>query len=236
MRDEGPTENATTAAFRLDALLTSAVPEWEQQEAILVGDQETLDCDTELDITGGLVNIDNELVQINQRLTLDDNEELISDVITSEEDGYDPCLDDASVHAAPAAGSGSDDGNNVVPLAGNVVKIDLSEAKYPESAQHIKDAIAAGAPKVLTLDRKDPDGTARKDKKCNKRRKVSLKGIKKVPGKDLDEYPFAMSAEGGAGASIRAIARGDNRGSGSTIGGALRQEPDGTKFEINIVP
>jgi hypothetical protein len=236
MRDEGPTENATTAAFRLDALPTSAIPEWERQEAILVGDQETLDCDTELDITAGLVNIDNELVQINQALTLDDNEELINDVITSEEDGYDPCLDDSSVHAAPAAGSGSDDGNNVVPLAGNVVKVDLSEAKYPESTQHIKDAIAAGAPKVLTLDRKDPAGTANKDKKCNKRRKLSLKGLKKVPGKDLDEYPFAMTAEGGAGASIRAIDRRDNRGSGSTIGNRLSKEPDGTQFEINIVP
>ncbi|MGI5193999.1 NucA/NucB deoxyribonuclease domain-containing protein [Streptomyces sp. CA-288835] len=237
LRDEGPTENATTAAFRLDALPTSAIPEWEQQEAILVGDQETLDCDTELDITAGLVNIDGELVQINQALTKDDNEELISDVITSDSDGYDPCLDDASVHAAPAAGSGSGDGNNnVVPLAGNVVKVDVSESKYPESTQHIKDAIAAGAPAVLTLDRRDPDGTANKDKKCNKRRKLSLKGHKKVKGKDLDEYPFAMSAEGGTGASVRAIAPGDNRGSGSTIGNALRNQPDGTQFEINIVP
>ena len=237
MRDEGPTENATTAAFRLDDLLVSGIPEFEQQESILSTDQETLDCDDDLSITTALEDIDSEIRTIQATLTDDANEELISDVITSEEDGYDPCLDDAWVHAAPAAGSGSGDGNNnVVPLAGNPVKVDLSESKYPESTQHIKDAIAAGAPAVLTLDRRDPAGTANKDKKCNKRRKLSLKGHKKVKGKDLDEYPFAMTAEGGTGASVRAINPSDNRGSGSTIGNALRDQPDGTQFEINFVP
>jgi hypothetical protein len=236
MRAEGPTVNATTAAFRLDDLVASAFPEWEQQESILSTDQESLDCDDDISITDALEDIDSDIRTLQATLTSDANAELISDVITSEEDGYEPCLDDASVQAAPAAGSGSDDGDKVVPLAGNVVKVDLSESKYPESTQHIKDAIAAGAPAVLTLDLRDPLGTANKDKKCTKRRKLSLKGLKKVSGKDLDEYPFAMTAEGGAGASIRAIAPSDNRGSGSTIGGALRSQPDGTQFQINFVP
>ncbi|WP_128376843.1 NucA/NucB deoxyribonuclease domain-containing protein [Streptomyces cavernae] len=236
MRDEGPSVNATTAAFRLDDLLASALPEWEQQESILSTDQESLDCDDDISITTALEDIDSEIRTIQATLTNDANEELISDVITSEEDGYDPCLDEAAVHAAPAAGSGSGDGNNVVPLAGNVVKVDLSESKYPESTQHIKDAIAAGAPAVLTLDRRDPPGTANKDTKCNKRRKLSLKGHKRVKGKDRDEYPFAMTAEGGAGASVRAIDPSDNRGSGSTVGKALSGQPDGTQFQINFVP
>ena len=65
--------------------------------------------------------------------------------------------------------------------------------------------------------------------------KASLKGISKVPGKDLDEYPFAMCKEGGKGAHVRAIKRSDNRGSGSFIGHKLRGLPDGATFEIIIV-
>lgn len=236
MRDEGPSVNATTAAFRLEDLEATAFPEWEQQVSLLSTDQEILECDTDREITIQIVDIESSINTIDSTLDDTENEELISDTITSEEDGYEPCLDDASVHAAPAADNGSGDGKNAVPLAGTVVKVDLSESKYPESTQHIKDAIAAGAPAVLTLDRRDPPGTANKDKKCTKRRKLSLKGHKKVSGKDLDEYPFAMTSEGGTGASVRPINPSDNRGSGSTIGNALRSQPDGTQFQINFVP
>ena len=65
--------------------------------------------------------------------------------------------------------------------------------------------------------------------------KALLKGISKVPGKDLDEYPFAMCKEGGKGAHVRAVKRSDNRGSGSFIGHKLRGFPDGATFDIIIV-
>ena len=51
---------------------------------------------------------------------------------------------------------------------------------------------------------------------------------------DLDEYPPAMSKEGGFGADIRGINRSDNRGSGSSAGHQLRNYPDGTKFHYKI--
>ncbi|MBO1580107.1 NucA/NucB deoxyribonuclease domain-containing protein [Bacillus sp. XF8] len=69
----------------------------------------------------------------------------------------------------------------------------MSRTKYLESAKHIEDAIAAGQPEVLTINR----GSA----KANRR--TSLKGADKVPGKDLDEYPPAMFIEDGTGASVR---------------------------------
>ncbi len=104
-------------------------------------------------------------------------------------------------------------------------EIELSRSKYPESAKHIEDAIEKGQPKELTIDRSG----------AKSNRKASLKGIDKVPGKDLDEYPFAMCKEGGSGADVRAIGRSDNRGSGSTIGHKLSGIPDGSTFEIKII-
>ena len=104
-------------------------------------------------------------------------------------------------------------------------KITLSREKYPESAKHIEDAIKNGQPRELTINRSG----------AKPNRKASLKGISKVPGKDLDEYPFAMCKEGGKGAHVRAINRSDNRGSGSFIGHKLRGLTNGATFEIIIV-
>ncbi|MBD5466349.1 MAG: hypothetical protein HDR22_11175, partial [Lachnospiraceae bacterium] len=106
----------------------------------------------------------------------------------------------------------------------DIVEVELSRSKYPESAQHIEDAIAKGQPEVLTIDRAG----------AKNNRKASLKGIDKIPGMDLDEYPPAMSKEGGKGASVRGIARSDNRGSGSSAGHKLRKYPNGTKYKFKI--
>lgn len=62
-----------------------------------------------------------------------------------------------------------------------------------------------------------------------------MDGIDKIPDKDLDEYPPAMSREGGKGSSIRAINLSDNRGFGSSAGHQLRKYPDGTKYKYKII-
>jgi RHS repeat-associated protein len=102
------------------------------------------------------------------------------------------------------------------------VKIDAS--KYPESARHIEDAQKAGKPGTLTVDR----GGAKN------RRKESLQGKPKVKGKDRDEYPPAVTKEGGKGASVRPIAPRDNRGSGASLGRQIRHLPDGTKIKVVV--
>ncbi len=94
--------------------------------------------------------------------------------------------------------------------------------KYPESAKHIRDAQAAGQPKVLTINR---PGT-----KSN--RDASLKGIPTKPGKDRDEYPPAMFKEGGQGASVRHIGSSDNQGAGASIGNQCRGLPNGARVII----
>jgi hypothetical protein len=67
-----------------------------------------------------------------------------------------------------------------------VVDVKLSRKKYPESAQHIEEAIKEGQPDILTIDRRG----------ASSRRKASLQGVNTVPGLDRDEYPPAMSKEG----------------------------------------
>lgn len=105
-----------------------------------------------------------------------------------------------------------------------VKKIYISSKKYPQSAKHIKDAQKAGAPKTLTVDRA---GAA-------ERRKAALQGKKTEPGKDRDEYPLAMTKEGGKGASVRNIEKGDNRGSGACIGAQCRGVKDGEKIQVIV--
>ncbi|NGO78156.1 DNRLRE domain-containing protein [Streptomyces sp. YC504] len=122
-----------------------------------------------------------------------------------------------------AAGGTSVLVHNANPACPVVVEID--KATHPESAQHILDAQAAGQPSVLTINR----GGAKQN------RKDSLRGHRKVPGKQLDEYPPAMFKEGGTGASVRAIDGPDNGGSGARIGNLLRPYPDGTKVLIKVI-
>jgi len=66
------------------------------------------------------------------------------------------------------------------------------------------------------------------------RRKASIGGLDKVPGKDLDEYPPAMFKEGGMGAGVRPVTPSDNRGAGAYLGNKLRNYSDGTKVRIRI--
>lgn len=96
--------------------------------------------------------------------------------------------------------------------------------KYPESAEHIRDAQSNGQPEVLTIDR----GGA-KD-----RRRDAMNGQPVVPGQDRDEYPPALTAEGGRGASVRPVSPSDNRGAGACVGAQCRGLPDGTR--IRIIP
>ena len=106
-----------------------------------------------------------------------------------------------------------------------IVEVKISKSKYPQTAQHILDAIAAGHPEVLTIDREARDSN----------RREAQKGLEKSGELDWDEYPPAMFAEGGNGASVRAISIHDNRGAGASMGNQLRHYKNGTKVRIIIV-
>ncbi|WP_068505701.1 NucA/NucB deoxyribonuclease domain-containing protein [Paenibacillus kribbensis] len=107
---------------------------------------------------------------------------------------------------------------------GGTVQLEFPSARYPETAQHIKEAIAAGESSVCTIDRAGADHN----------RDLSLKGVPTKKGKDRDEWPMAMCAEGGEGADIKYISPKDNRGAGSWVGHKLDDYADGTKVEFIV--
>lgn len=104
-------------------------------------------------------------------------------------------------------------------------EVTVDADKHPESARHVEEAQKAGHPDTLTVDR----GGARA------RRRESLRGTPRAPGKDRDEYPPAVTREGGSGASVRPISPRDNRGSGSSLGRQIRNVPNGGRIRIRVV-
>ena len=102
--------------------------------------------------------------------------------------------------------------------------MELSSSRYPETTDHIADAIAAGQPALLHI--------ARDEEEAN--RDASLAPWPPRTGFDRDEYPPAMSDEGGAGADVRYIDPSDNRGAGATMGNALEDWCNTQPFRIRI--
>jgi hypothetical protein len=98
-------------------------------------------------------------------------------------------------------------------LRARVVIVNLPNREDGPVLRHAWDAIRAGQPEILHIDREDAQA----------HRRASLRGIPKVPGKDLDEYPPAMAREGGAGADIRAIDPHANRSAGALMAQQLKQ-------------
>jgi len=100
----------------------------------------------------------------------------------------------------------------------------IDPTQHPAAAGHAADAQAAGQPDVLTVQRPGKDD----------RRAEATAGTPTQPGLDRDEYPPAVTAEGGQGASVRLIPSSDNRGAGGSLGQQIKDVPDGGK--IRIVP
>ena len=98
------------------------------------------------------------------------------------------------------------------------VIIIIDADRYPQAAAHIRD----NGPVVGQIDRPG----------ASSRRRASLRDHPPVPGMDRDEVPPAVLSTGGAGASVRPIPPGDNRGAGSTMGHQMRDLDNDTWVEI----
>jgi len=96
--------------------------------------------------------------------------------------------------------------------------------RYPQTAKHIKAAIAEGKETICTIDR-----TGAKEN-----RSKSLANMSTKEGYDRDEWPMAMCEEGGEGADVDYVESSDNRGAGSWVGHQLSEYPDGTRVRFVI--
>ena len=100
----------------------------------------------------------------------------------------------------------------------------VSLSKYPNIADHVRDAIAAGQPVILHIDRKNAD----------EHRAESTDDLPTKRGYDRDEYPPAMSREGGESADVRHVKSSENRAAGATMGGQLRGYCNGQAFRLKV--
>ena len=109
------------------------------------------------------------------------------------------------------------------------VVVMLSRARYPQTTLHIEQAVRMGQPRVLTIER---SGT--EQKRADWQRVVPQGWDSDRDGTvdDRDEWPVAMSAQGGRDASIALVDAADNRGAGSVIGNRLGGYCDGTRFQV----
>lgn len=107
-----------------------------------------------------------------------------------------------------------------------LVVVDLGNRKHRHILDHVWDAWRQGQPKRLHIARNEADDN----------RDASLKGIPTKPGFDRDEYPPAMSDEGGAGASVRYVGSSENRSAGAVMGNQLSDFCNGQRFRFERRP
>lgn len=104
------------------------------------------------------------------------------------------------------------------------VFVRLEDDRYPFTTDHILDAIRMGKRRLLHLDRAH----------AAQHRAEATRGIPTKPGYDRDEYPPAVSREGGRGADVRHVPSSDNRGAGASMGNQLRAYCNGHAFRVSV--
>jgi hypothetical protein len=104
-----------------------------------------------------------------------------------------------SLGLAVAGADGVTQGQAACTLNRSLVVVDLDDVKHRHIIDHALDARRAGHKRILHI-RRD-EATAN--------RRASLRGIPTKPRYDRDEYPPAMSDEGGKGADVRYVESGE---------------------------
>ena len=108
----------------------------------------------------------------------------------------------------------------------------VEESKTPNIYKNTLNAFRKGKSEVLHY---DPD-----KKRQGERRKEALKGIPKaVKGMSLDEYPYASTYEGGAGAEVMSVPVREQSVQGAELGGfggVYKTLKDGDAFLVIPVP
>lgn len=108
------------------------------------------------------------------------------------------------------------------------IDVVIRRSQYPKAAAHIEYAQKMGQPTVLTIDRASADLRRKQSLQYIKRKESSPKGM------DRDEYPPAMTLEGGANSSVHYIPQHDNRGVGKFIDHQTKGLPDGARIRILV--
>lgn len=113
-------------------------------------------------------------------------------------------------------------------LQGRPRDVLIRRSQHPATAAHVEHAQRHGQPTVLQIDRAGAEA----------RRRASIGTVNRetrpAKGYDRDEYPPALTAQGGSGSSVRFIPAGDNRGAGASIRHQIRDLKDGQRIRVLI--
>jgi RHS repeat-associated protein len=105
----------------------------------------------------------------------------------------------------------------------------IRRSQMPEIAAHTAQAIESGAPSVLTRGQSNL---------IDAQRRAAQRGLPRAPsGRQIDEYPYASTQEGGAGAYTAFVPRSEQGVQGATIGNFYRQfsiQP-GDQFRVVVI-
>lgn len=112
---------------------------------------------------------------------------------------------------------------------GKPAQVVISRGRYPETAAHIKDAQRLGQPSVLTIDR-----AGATERRRDSLRYLERRAGRQIVGRDRDEYPPAMTREGGFNSDVRYVRAADNRGAGKNFAQQVRDLPDGSRVRVLI--
>jgi hypothetical protein len=113
--------------------------------------------------------------------------------------------------------------------------VTFSKAKVPNIAAHIAKAQAAGKPSTLTyLGPNSPQKNKNRAAACGSF-KASAAEIA-AGNTSCDEYPFATTSEGGAGASVAAVPTLEQSSQGGTLSGFYSSLKAGDKFKVAVGP
>jgi len=134
---------------------------------------------------------------------------------------------DATVTAEHALDTTTDAVRTVARSEDSVPVIEFSRTRASNIAENFDEAVAQGQPTRLT--RTD---VAQRDTN----RAEALAGHQPAPaGQSLDEYPFASTVEGGAGANVRAVPVAEQNYQGGVLSGAYRHIAVGDQFDVVFV-
>jgi hypothetical protein len=116
------------------------------------------------------------------------------------------------------------------PGTGSLPTMIYRKSALPNIADNIDDAQAKGKPDVLT---RITDG-----KKIRQNRRAACRKVRPRRGFSCDEYPFASTAQGGVGASVRLVPVQEQNIQGGIISSFYRVKAigNGDKFRVSVEP
>jgi nicotinamidase-related amidase len=142
-------------------------------------------------------------------------------------------------YAANTANAARDFKAPQIPIKDRVAALPVltfSKSKIPTIAAHVEAAQSAGKPVTLTRVTDDATIKANRSAACGKFKPTAAETAKGFTS--CDEYPFASSKEGGAGANVAGVPLAEQNSQGGTMSAFYRNNniKDGDKFTVNVGP